>query len=431
MKNSKFRTMAGLILGAAMAFSMVACAPAEPASPESQGTEAASTTSAAEGTLAVAKTEYTFNKLGQSEAIEATVGGAAATDVTFVSADEAVAVVTGNAIIAMGNGTTTVTATHGSEEVVIMVNVQSEAAVKIDGEDVIQLNTADNATATVTATVAVPSVFDNAEAGVTWSSSNPEVATVDENGVVTAVASGVAQIVAKSNYQITSTTTQNMMGKTVTSTEQTVAEDAVTVMVNNEFDPAAHADILGVYEGHYDWQGFADKASEENPIYTADNFKWIRAKVTLELKEDGTFEQKVVNAQRADYPAEIDQALPEGTFEEQVAKYGKTGCYVYNSFDQDPAAEEFAAENGKTFAAISGMESKGMHNFSEKGSFMIKDGQLILYFVHVNGFTGELETSEFVYGPVADGEYASNVYVPFKNLVAMNDNMSMVLQKAK
>ena len=219
------------------------------------------------------------------------------------------------------------------------------------------------------------------------------------------------------------------MGREVTETENTIASDVITVIVNNEYDPAVNASIVGTYEGHYDWLGFGAAASEDNPTSIAENYKWIRSKVILELHEDGTFTQKVLSAQRPGYQAEIDESLPESTYEEQIAKYGKYN-YVYNPVDQDPAAEEFAAEADKEFATVAGMESKGMRNFSENGYFMIRDGELVLYYGHVNGFTGEYESAEFVWGSVADDAFAANVYVPFTNLVKMNDNMSMVLAKA-
>ncbi len=311
-----------------------------------------------------------------------------------------------------------------------MVTVATSAAVSIDGDDMVSLNTESNPTAALTASVAVPTVFDSAEAGVTWSSNNPDVATVDANGVVTAVSAGIAQITATSNYQVSTTSSQTIMGMTITSTEDAITEDVITVMVNNEFDASAHAEIIGTYEGHYDWQGFHTQASADNPCYTAENFQWIRSKIVLELKEDGSFTQQVLNAQRATYPEAIDMSLPESTYDEQVAKYGKNNCYVYNPYDQDPSAEEFASETDKTFAAISGMEARGMRNFAENGYYLILDGQLVLFFGQVNGFTGEYETSTFTYGS-ADGSFVNNVYVPFTNLVAMNDNMSVVLAKAE
>lgn len=220
------------------------------------------------------------------------------------------------------------------------------------------------------------------------------------------------------------------MGMEITSTEEAIASATVTILVGNEYDPAVHTEIAGTYQGYYDWQGFAEQASESNPCYTQENFKWIRSKIVLQLNEDGTFTQQVLNAQRAAYPADIDESLPESTYEEQVAKYGSTNCYVYNRYDQDGSAEEFASETGKEFADIEGMQSSGMHNFSESGYFMVMDGKLVLFYGKVNGFTGKYESETFEWGDVADSAYLSTAYVPFTNLVAMSENMTQVLARA-
>ena len=59
----------------------------------------------------------------------------------------------------------------------------------------LELNLSAGETARLTASV-VPSYAD--DLSVTWSSSDPAVATVDETGLVTAVAPGTCEIVAQS-----------------------------------------------------------------------------------------------------------------------------------------------------------------------------------------------------------------------------------------
>ena len=428
-KNRKVIT---LILVAGMLLSFAACSSSNTTAQETDAPEVtnAGTNTAPTGTFEVAKLEYTFSKLGETDVLSATVGGTEVYDVEYTSGDEKIAAVVGNAVIAMGSGMTTITATRGSDTAVITVNVNTASKVSIAGDDMISLNTESNPSAVLTATVEVPTVFDKTDAGVTWTSSNPKVATVDADGKITAVSTGVATITASSNYQITTTTVQSMMGKTITSTDTAIADDVVTVMVNNEFDAEKNKDIVGTYTGTYDWQGFASQASAENPCYTKDNFLWIRSKIILELNSDGTFTQKVLNAQRATYPESIDDSLPESTYEEQVAKYGKNNCYIYNRADQDPASAEFAGSD-KTYAAIEGMEASGMRNFEENGYFMIVDGELKLYYGATNGMTGEYQSEEFDYGKVDGSEFVNNKYVPFVNMVKMSANMSQVLTKAE
>ncbi|MFQ9148661.1 MAG: Ig-like domain-containing protein [Eubacteriales bacterium] len=192
----------------------------------------------------VAKQEYAFTKLGETDVLSATVGGVSVYDVGYTSGDESVAAVVGNAVVAMGSGMTTITATRGSDTVVMTVNVNTSSKVVIAGDDMVPLNTASNPTAALTAAVEVPTVFDKTDAGVTWTSSNPEVATVDADGNVTAVGTGVAVITASSNYQITTTTVQSMMGMSITSTDTAIADDKVVVMVNNEFDAEKNKEIM-------------------------------------------------------------------------------------------------------------------------------------------------------------------------------------------
>lgn len=98
--------------------------------------------------------------------------------------------------------------------------VVKATAVKIDGASSVSLN-ASNKTASLKATVTP----ENATSKVTWSSSNKNVATVDENGNVTAVANGTATITAKidgktasvkvtvSGLAKTASTTNNNSGK--------------------------------------------------------------------------------------------------------------------------------------------------------------------------------------------------------------------------
>ncbi|MGN1129586.1 MAG: Ig-like domain-containing protein [Candidatus Flemingiibacterium sp.] len=426
------RKIAAIMLATAMLVSFASCSDegASDDTPDNTPVTSGDTqqSAAPTGELAVAKDEYSFTKLGESDVIDVTVGGTPVYDAELVSDDESIAAVVGNAVVAMGKGTTTVTAKRDGKEAIVTVTVAPEAKVVIAGDGMIKLDTDNIKTATITASVKVPSIFDNADAGVTFTSSNPDVATVDSKGVITAVGTGVATITASSNYQITTTTTQSIMGRTITSTESVIADDTVTVMVNNEFDAEKNADIVGTYTGYYDWQGFASQASADNPCYTKDNFQWIRSKIILELNADGTFTQTVLNAQRATYPEKIDESLPESTYDEQVAKYTKNGCYIYNRADQDPAADEFK-DTGKTFAAIEGMEASGMRNFSESGYFMITDGKLELFYGAVNGMTGEYQSESFEYGKVEGNEFLANKYVPFTNMVAMSENMSQVLTK--
>lgn len=114
-------------------------------------------------------------------------------DVTLSVADESIAKLEGNKLVAVSDGATKITATSGivktSAKVTVTTKVEQIALSKTEG--VLTVGNSVTVTATVTP--------DNAtNATVNWTSSDEKVATVDSNGKVTAVAAGNATIKATS-----------------------------------------------------------------------------------------------------------------------------------------------------------------------------------------------------------------------------------------
>lgn len=114
-------------------------------------------------------------------------------DVTLSVADESVAKLEGDKLVAIRDGTTKITATSGivktSAKVTVTTKVEQITLNKTEG--VLTVGNSVTVTATVTP--------DNAtNATVNWTSSDEKVATVDSNGKVTAVAAGNATITATS-----------------------------------------------------------------------------------------------------------------------------------------------------------------------------------------------------------------------------------------
>lgn len=114
-------------------------------------------------------------------------------DVILSVADESVAKLEGNKLVAVSDGTTKITATSGivktSAKVTVTTKVESIILNKTEGI----LNVGGSVTINATVTP------DNAtNASVNWSSSDESVATVDSSGKVTAVAAGNATITATS-----------------------------------------------------------------------------------------------------------------------------------------------------------------------------------------------------------------------------------------
>lgn len=114
-------------------------------------------------------------------------------DVTLSVADESIAKLEGNKLVAVSDATTKITATSGivktSAKVTVTTKVEQIVLNKTEG--VLTVGNSVTVTATVTP--------DNAtNATVNWTSSDEKVATVDSNGKVTAVAAGNATIKATS-----------------------------------------------------------------------------------------------------------------------------------------------------------------------------------------------------------------------------------------
>lgn len=114
-------------------------------------------------------------------------------DVTLSVADESVAKLEGDKLVAIRDGTTKITATSGivktSAKVTVTTKVEQITLNKTEG--VLTVGNSVTVTATVTP--------DNAtNTTINWTSSDEKVATVDSNGQVTAVAAGNATIKATS-----------------------------------------------------------------------------------------------------------------------------------------------------------------------------------------------------------------------------------------
>ncbi len=130
--------------------------------------------------------------------VDVEVTGGAADTVTWESSDPNIASVDANTGVVTGvtaGGPVTITATStvdATKQDTVMVTVTAEAQVVVDiDQDDFTLNV--NETQQLSATVT-----GNADTGVTWESSDPNIASVDANGLVTANTVGPATITATS-----------------------------------------------------------------------------------------------------------------------------------------------------------------------------------------------------------------------------------------
>lgn len=182
----------------------------------SAATQKLSTTAVTDITLN--KTEGTL-AVGDTETLVATIAPAGATNkmVEWSSSDESVATVDENGkVTALKAGTAIITAKalDGDKTATFTLTVKDAAASVTLNKTAIELSV--GASETLTATIA-PAGADDA---VEWTTSDESVATVDENGKVTAVKAGTATITV---------TTKN--GKTATCT--------ITVKAEEKEDPAS------------------------------------------------------------------------------------------------------------------------------------------------------------------------------------------------
>jgi len=165
---------------------------------------------------------------GTITATVATADGSNTTDtLTWSSSDPSVATVDANGkVTAVKEGTATITATAGSASATCAVTV-SKNAIAATGTTVSPnpANVTEGSTTQLTATVAPADATDKT---VTWKSSDPTVATVDSNGLVTGVKPGQATVTATDSAGNTCEVPVTVTQKAVPATAIAVDKDSVT-----------------------------------------------------------------------------------------------------------------------------------------------------------------------------------------------------------
>lgn len=126
-------------------------------------------------------------------------------ELTWKSSDEAVATVENGVVTAVASGDVTISATSADEKLTGSMDVKVVAVEKIDVTlDKEEITLKEKETDKVTATVEP----ERDDYTVAWKSSDEKVATVDDNGTVTAVSSGKAEVsitVSKDDVEKTAT----------------------------------------------------------------------------------------------------------------------------------------------------------------------------------------------------------------------------------
>ena len=154
--------------------------------------------------LTVAPSSHTLASIGATVQLSATVrdqnnNPMTGQTVSWTSSNTAVATVSGNGLVtAVSNGTTQITARAGNASGTANITVAEPVPTRITIAP--ESHTLEEIGETVQLRATVRDQRNNAMSGqtITWSSGDEAVATVDGNGLVTAVSDGMAEITARS-----------------------------------------------------------------------------------------------------------------------------------------------------------------------------------------------------------------------------------------
>ena len=154
--------------------------------------------------ISISPASHTLASIGATVQLSATVrdqnnNPMTGQTVTWSSSNTAVATVSGNGLVtAVNNGTTQITARAGNASGTSNITVAEPVPTRIAVMP--SSHTLEAIGATVQLTATVRDQRNNVMSGqtITWSSGDETVATVDGNGLVTAVSNGMAEITAKS-----------------------------------------------------------------------------------------------------------------------------------------------------------------------------------------------------------------------------------------
>ncbi len=188
---------------------------------------------------------------GDTATLTATVSPDTATDktVTWTSSDTSVATVADGVVIPVAAGTATITATAGGKTATCTVTVEpatvAVTGVSLNKTSIVLLTNGQN-TETLTATVKPDDATDKT---VTWTSSDESVATVDQNGKVTAIATGTATITAKAGDK-TASCTVFVNKVTITNSDYPFKDND-----NTNFDKIDTGLVTVTFDNKGDWCG--------------------------------------------------------------------------------------------------------------------------------------------------------------------------------
>lgn len=252
---------------------------------------------------------------------------------TWTTSDPAVATVSNGTVTAVSVGTCTITATCGTFSTTAAVNVTEYIEVEsltIDKSSLSLSGPGDKAK--ITAAVA-PS---NASAGVTYSSSNNNVAKVSGDGTVTATGSGDCVITAKAGSKTASCNVH--------------VEKANIVVVLDPGHDSAHP---GAFYGGYREEIINNIVSKATRDYLLSHYSGVTVYLTHENMEHFSTNNSVELEQRAQFAQDKGAAILVSQHFNASAAHTASGCLAFVSYQPNVAAASSALGNS-ILAEISG-----------------------------------------------------------------------------
>lgn len=392
---NKLKLLAAAIMLGTSTLTLVGCVE----SPTTDNSESASS-------FELSTNAVSMTQIGETATVNALLDGEVVNTTITLSTNDYLTV-SGNTFTAKAEGRTTISFSYEDFELYCVVNVDTSFAITYEIEKT--SNVKSNDEFNIGASVTLPDVSIT-ETGITYTSSDTDIATVDEEGNVTAISAGFAVIsmvsvatVWEDGYEI--------MGQTVPGSYKKTSA-SINILVDNEFSSTTAEELIGTYEASYDWVGFGETSAATSITEAG----WIRALLSLDINEDGTFKQVLYNAQRSNY------SLVDGVI---------TNGHTYNRYNQSTSldiAKDETYNDGEgeqtvslSFADVFGYTT--IPHFTESGHVYMSNNVVTLYYTTTKG-----ETKSFVVGAISD--LTSNGYSVFENQTTFHANMhSMILTK--
>lgn len=162
--------------------------------------------------------------------------------ISFSSSNEDVATVDDNGLLTIvGPGTTEIIVTNGdvSDEMNAEIRIAADS-IKLSDEEIV----IDTYNGEETFQLSAELIPGNAYENISWSSSNPEIVTVDENGLVTAVGTGTADVTATNTVGDYSTSASCKVSTTLAAQEISFAYSSDLFTIGDEFDLSTITKVL-------------------------------------------------------------------------------------------------------------------------------------------------------------------------------------------